>query len=141
MRNLTATICLTIAVLLGSVGINESAVAGDIDNKGIMCFGEKAKHTNEDVAYWFANGAVKRWSIKGNRITSKIADKNYRLKGTNTVYFTDNNNPGDVGLFLNRTTLVLGYTYKRQCELVRSEQQIYNILFQELQKGLTRRKL
>jgi hypothetical protein len=36
MKNLTVTICLTIAVLLGSVGCNQKLVGGDRDEYGCI---------------------------------------------------------------------------------------------------------
>ena len=64
MRNLTATLCLTIAVLLGSAGVSWAAEFPTGKLKGISFSVEKGsmKFTEKDLYQWYSFAEVRKRS-------------------------------------------------------------------------------
>ena len=102
MKNLTATICLMIAMFLASAGTVQAA--DDLDGKAVLCTAYNGSSTNNPVyGLIFLKGYVSKWVVMGYSKTTQYT-KRYNLNGTKMVSWAFGS--------LNRETLK---NYKDQC--------------------------
>ena len=83
MRRLTATLCLTLAVLLL---IPFGVQAGEIDGKAVLCDANEQtiKRGEDPFGLIFENGTVAKWGIKGYRKVL-IHEAGYTTKGSKEI--------------------------------------------------------
>ena len=102
------------------------------NNIGLFC-PYKEKY-NTTTGYWFMGNYVEQYRVFDTQI-KHYANKKITIKGTDTIYFFDEHNPGDFMVYVNRKTLIVGDVYKRKCELINSKQSMLDLMYEDMLKS------